>query len=144
MTKTIQTSINIKASPKKVWEILMNFKEYPNWNRFITSIVGSDEVGKKIEAHIIPKGSKGMTFKPVILVRKEHQELKWVGNLLFKGLFDGEHQFIIKDNGDGTVLFEQNEKFTGLLVGIFPKSLYVNSKAGFEVMNLALKERAES
>ncbi len=144
MAKEIKTEIKIQATPEKVWSILTDFKSYPDWNPFITSITGRVQVGEKIKAHIIPKDAKGMTFKPVILVREENKELKWLGNLLFKGLFDGAHQFVIQDNGDGTVLFQQNEIFTGLLVNVFPKSLYVNSKAGFEAMNQALKERAES
>ena len=144
MAKEIKTEIIIHASPERVWEILMDFDSYPDWNPFIISIIGRAEVGEKIKAHIVPQGAKGMTFKPVVLVKKENEELKWLGNLLFKGLFDGEHQFVIQDNGDGTVLFQQNETFTGLLVKVFPKSLYTNSMAGFEAMNLALKERAEN
>ncbi|MDX1351242.1 MAG: SRPBCC domain-containing protein [Putridiphycobacter sp.] len=143
MTKTIKTSISIQASASEVWAVLTDFEKYPMWNPFITSISGSVVEGKKITARIIPEGSKGMTFKPVILVKKEKEELKWIGNLFFKGLFDGEHQFLISDNGNGSVLFQQNEKFTGLLVNLFPESLYINSRRGFEAMNIALKALAE-
>jgi uncharacterized protein YndB with AHSA1/START domain len=40
MSKEINTEILINATPKKVWSILTNFAEYPNWNPFIKSIKG--------------------------------------------------------------------------------------------------------
>ena len=38
MTKQIKTSIHINATKEKVWEILMDFEKYPEWNPFIKSI----------------------------------------------------------------------------------------------------------
>lgn len=143
MALNIKTSITIKATPAKVWKILTDFESYPDWNPFIKSIQGQVEQGLIITARIEPPDSKGMTFKPIILVREEYHELKWLGKLLFKGLFDGEHQFLITDNGDGTVIFEQNEHFTGILVGLFAKNLNQNTKKGFIGMNEKLKFLAE-
>ncbi|MDC7224530.1 MAG: hypothetical protein PQJ60_12375, partial [Spirochaetales bacterium] len=65
------------------------------------------------------------------------------GKFLVKGLFDGEHFFIIKDNGDGTLSFTQGEKFSGLLVGLLASTLK-NTGEGFHLMNEALKKRCES
>lgn len=143
MTLTLKTEINIQGTPEKVWNILTDFSAYTAWNPFIKSVKGQVALGERIEAFIQPPNSKGMTFKPVVLVRNENHELKWLGHLLIKGLFDGEHQFLITDNGDGTVRFQQNEKFTGLLVRMFAKSLKTDTKAGFEAMNLALKQLVE-
>jgi hypothetical protein len=64
-----------------------------------------------------------MTFKPEVLIFRENSELKWLGHPFFKGLFDGEHRFLLTEDEGGTVHFEQTEKFTGLLVSIVPKSL---------------------
>lgn len=62
---------------------------------------------------------------------------------LFKGLFDGEHYFIIEDNLDGTSLFTHGEQFRGLLVGLLEKVLK-NTLKGFILMNEALKKRCEA
>lgn len=32
MAKEVKTEILIKAAPEKVWAILTNFENYPNWN----------------------------------------------------------------------------------------------------------------
>ena len=96
------------------------------------------KVGKKITVRI-----EGMTFRPQILIYKKDHELRWLGNFLFKGLFDGEHRFLLIDHGDGTTTFQHSEQFEGILVGMFSKMLE-QTKSGFDLMNQKLKERAEA
>lgn len=136
--KEIKTSIKIKGTPDQVWEVFSNFSDYPNWNPFITSLEGEVKVGEKIKIN-----AGGMKFKPKVLAYTENKELRWIGKLLFKGLFDGEHYFEIKDNGDGTVTFIHGENFSGMLVGLFAKKLDTETKAGFQDMNAKLKELVE-
>ncbi len=137
--KTIQTEIIINAKPSEVWHVLTDFSKYSDWNPFITSIEGKAIVGEKIKANI-----SGMTFKPMVLVAIVNKEFRWIGQLLFKGIFDGEHIFELIDNGDETTLFKHSENFNGILVGLFSKKLDAETKPGFESMNLALKNRVES
>jgi hypothetical protein len=85
-----------------------------------------------------------MKFKPTILVRSENKELRWLGKLLFKGLFDGEHSFRIVDNENGTCTFYHEESFSGILVGLFAKKLDTDTKQGFIEMNEKLKELVEA
>ena len=138
MAKQINTSITIKASKEKIWKILTDFEKYPEWNSFIKSVTGEVKVGNQIQIKL-----QGMTFKPIVLTFKENTELKWLGHLWFKGLFDGEHKFKLTDNGNGTTNFEQSENFSGILVKLFAKSLDKDTKNGFEQMNQELKLRAE-
>lgn len=138
MTKQINTSITINASREKIWRILMGFEKYHQWNSFIKSVSGDLKVGNQIMVEL-----QGMTFKPVILILNKNTEIKWLGHLWFKGLFDGEHKFKLTDNGNGTTNFEQSEKFTGILVKLFSKKLDRETKKGFETMNKELKLRAE-
>ncbi|HAN79738.1 MAG TPA: SRPBCC domain-containing protein [Bacteroidales bacterium] len=143
MAKEIRTEIQINASPAVVWSILTNFENYPNWNPFIKSIIGEVKVGNTITARIEPPGASGMTFQPKILTCETNKELKWLGKLLFAGIFDGEHKFELIDNGNGTTTFIQSEKFNGIMVPLFAKQLDNNTKKGFVAMNLKLKELAE-
>lgn len=138
MTKEIKTTITINASQEKIWQILTDFKNYPKWNSFITSVSGNVKVGNHIKIKL-----QGMTFKPVVLTINKNTELKWLGRLWFKGMFDGEHKFKLIDNGNGTTNLEQSEQFSGVLVRLFSKSLDRNTKKGFERMNSELKLRAE-
>ena len=143
MTAEIKTEIAINASPAEVWKILTDFENYPRWNPFIRSVTGPVKVGNKITARIEPPEASGMTFKPTVLVFEPNQELRWLGKLLFTGLFDGEHKFELINAGDGTSRFIQSEKFRGILVPLFKKQLNDNTKRGFEAMNKKLKEVTE-
>jgi hypothetical protein len=143
MAKEIKSQIIINASPEKIWVVLTDFKNYPSWNPFIKSISGEVEVGKKIKAHIAPSEGNSMTFKPKVLVFEVNKELRWIGHLLFPGLFDGEHIFQLENNGNGTTTFIQRENFRGILVPFFKKMLEVNTKNGFDLMNRELKLQVE-
>jgi hypothetical protein len=138
----LETKIIIEATPQRVWEILMDFQAYGEWNPFIKAISGEKKKGGKLVA-VISNAGKKMTFKPVVLVFEEQHELRWLGKLFIKGLFDGEHYFLLMDNGDGTTTFTQGEHFSGMLVGVFASALK-QTKAGFIAMNGALKSRAEA
>jgi len=140
MAKEIKTEILIHATPDKVWTILTNFENYPNWNPFIKSVIGEVKVGNKITVRIEPPKEKGMTFKPTVLIYEANKELRWIGRLLFPGLFDGEHKFELIDNGNGTITFRQSEKFKGIFVWFLNVE---NTKKGFEEMNGKLKELSE-
>ncbi len=142
MAYEIKTEVIIDASPQKIWSILIDFENYPNWNPFIKSIAGIPKVGNKITVRVEPPESKGMTFNPKILTFDFLKKLTWLGHFMFNGLFDGKHTFEIIDNGNGTSTFKQSETFSGVLVPFFKKKL-LKTKKGFELMNNKLKELAE-
>lgn len=144
MAKEIRTQIIIKAKPDKIWSVLTDFENYPKWNPFIKSISGDARIGNQITVSISPTGGKGMTFNPTVLEFSPNKEFRWIGNLFFKGLFDGEHKFELIDNGNGTTTFVHSEKFQGILVGLFKKQLETTTKNGFEMMNESLKKCAEN
>jgi hypothetical protein len=143
MAKEIKTQIVINASAEKVWKVLTNFSQYPQWNSFIKSIAGEVKEGNIIVAHIHPPNGKSMVFKPKVLAFKENKEFRWLGHFLFKGLFDGEHKFELIANQDGSTTFIQSEKFTGILVPLFKAMLETNTLQGFNNMNAELKKRVE-
>jgi hypothetical protein len=144
MKKEITTTILIQAKPAKIWQILMDFENYPTWNPFIIEISGNPKTGKSIQAKIQSPGSKLMIFKSIVLVNESKKEFKWKGKLLFRGLFDGEHCFQFIDNQYGSTTFIHSEKFAGILVPFLKKMLDTNTKNGFTLMNEAIKKRAES
>lgn len=139
---TIQTIEMIDAPPGKVWRILTDMDAYPDWNPFITEGSGELRKGGKLALRMKPPGGKAMKFKPTVTEMEPEVELRWVGRLLFKGLFDGEHWFSVEHHGTGTKL-TQSEHFSGLLPPIMGEMLK-KTEQGFEEMNAALKERAES
>lgn len=140
MATSIHTSIDIKASPKQVWEILTDFDRYAEWNPFVKKIEGKIAVGKRFYAEI-----GDMKFKPVVVAFEEEKVFEWLGHVLIPRIvFDGQHKFELVDNQDGTTRLNQSEKFSGILVPLMKKMLINKTKPGFESLNQALKERAEA
>lgn len=142
--KNIETEIMINASIKKVWEILMDFREYPQWNPFILKIEESSKKDDGLSILVKTGKNKSMEFQPTILKREVEKELRWLGHLYVNGLFDGEHYFLLKSEGDEKTKFTHGENFSGILSSIILKTIREDSIKGFQSMNLALKERAEN
>ena len=144
MAKVIETKIIIQASAESIWAILTDFKSYPKWNPFITSLRGEVAVGNRIRMRLEPPNATAMTFTPKILTKIDQKEFSWQGHLFIKGLFDGRHKFEIVDNGNQTCTFVHSEQFNGLLIPLLSSMLDKNTKEGFIAMNLKLKELAEA
>jgi hypothetical protein len=141
--KELRTEIEIQASDKRVWQILTDFKNFPQWNPFIRQAKGDVKVGARLVIQLQPTGSSGMTFKPIVLKAEQNRELRWLGRLFLPSLFDGEHTFTIETLAANRVRFTQSEVFTGLLVPLLARSLDADTRRGFEEMNQVLKLRAE-
>ncbi|WP_411812625.1 SRPBCC family protein [Chryseobacterium scophthalmum] len=139
----LTTDIIINSTPEKIWAVLTDFTNYPNWNPFITSLTGNFEVGKKIMVRIEPPEAKVNTFKPTVTAYEPKKKLSWLGVFLMRGIFDGEHKFELTDNENGTTTLVQSEHFIGILVPLFKKMLDNNTRRGFEAMNKKLKEQVE-
>ena len=142
--RNLETEISIKASPAEVWDILLDHEAYPDWNPFIKTISGPTQAGAHLVVNLqLPEG-KAMEFKPLVLVNEKEKEFRWVGKLLVKGIFDGEHYFLVESSGPNETHFTQGENFTGILSGLMTKMIGKNTLIGFETMNDALKKKAES
>ncbi|MEM7103746.1 MAG: SRPBCC domain-containing protein [Bacteroidota bacterium] len=141
--KTIRTEITIHAPVEKVWDVLMNFGGYENWNPFIR-IIGKPMKGQKLENIIFMKGGKTQKFTPTILEVSRHKSFRWEGHLYVKGLFDGEHCFELESIDEQATKFKHYEHFRGVMAGPVLKLIGKDTKKGFESMNMALKKYCES
>jgi len=141
--KELRTELIINAPVEKVWKVLTDFPQYPNWNPFIKYIQGNVQEGEKIQVKLVLPGSQGMVFTPKVLLYRKNNTFAWQGHLLIPGLFDGEHRFELHKINSDTTKLVQAERFGGILVPFFTKMIDVKTKEGFEAMNAKLKERCE-
>lgn len=141
--RELHTEIDIDARPEQVWEILMDFADYPEWNPFIKSISGNAAVDSRLKVRIEPDGDKPMTFEPKVVAADVNKKFAWRGKVLMSGIFDGQHEFILEPLADGKTRFVHREEFSGLLVPVVWPMLEAKTKRGFIQMNEALKKRAE-
>lgn len=139
MALQISTQITINATPEAVWSVLTDFKSYPEWNDFIRSIQGDVQVNKTIKVLI-----DGMKFSPKVLRYDTNEHFEWLGNFLFRGIFDGKHSFQLIQNEDATTTFIHSEAFRGVLLPFLTKKLKTEILPKFQRMNEKLKERVEN
>lgn len=143
MNYSISTSILINASKQKVWEALTDLQNYPLWNPFIKSAVGSLEKGNTLKIQIHPPKGSAMKFSPKVMDLDQGVSFSWWGHFLMPGIFDGHHQFKLEETADGEVMLTHSESFKGILVPLMKKDLETKVRAGFEQMNSALKVLVE-
>ena len=141
--RTIHTEIGIGAPAAKVWDILAAIDKWPEWNPF-ARVSGRLQLGERLEVEIRPPGTSPMTFRPAVTKLEPGRELRWLGHLGVRGIFDGEHGFRIVPEDVGRCRFEQFETFSGLLAGPIFWKVEASTKVGFEAMNRMLKRRAEA
>jgi hypothetical protein len=167
----IHTSVDIDAPAETVWSVLTDFGAYPEWNSR-SRISGVPAVGERLVVAPGPDAEGMPTFRPRVLAAgpvpgaataadgerapgaegamgtegtgAEAYELRWLGHLWVRGLFDGEHAFRVESlDGDRSRLV-QSEAFSGVLAGLLLRRYGAATVAGFEAVNKALKTRAEA
>jgi len=139
----LSSSIEIEAAADEVWSVLTDFDSYPEWNPTILSSKGEARVGARLTNQYRKEGGGSATLRPRVLVADPERELRWLGHLFVPGIFDGDHRFLIEEIGPGRVRLTQAEKLSGVLV-LFMRGVGESTRAGFEAMNTALKERTEA
>ena len=140
---SISTEIEIAAPASVVWEELTDGSIYPEWNPFVKHLSGNLVVGNHINVTIQSEGNAPMDFTPEVLVADANAEFRWVGKLGFRGVFDGEHYFILEETDQGTTILRHGESFRGILAYPLIALIGDDTKNGFESMNSALKARSE-
>ena len=107
-------------------------------------LFGQLEKGSRLHVTIQSEGNAPMDFTPEVLVADADEELRWVGRLGIKGIFDGEHYFILEETDRGTTILHHGENFRGILGYPVIALIGKDTHSGFLAMNDALKARVES
>ncbi len=141
---TIEDQIEINAPAAVIWDCLMDFTHYPQWNPLIPFIEGTPTPGSSLNIRLTPPGLAACNYTLKVTAVAHATEFSWLGHLFMPGLMDGDHSFVIKHVAEGKTLFIQRETFQGILIPFLYPFLKKNMSAGFRQMNLALKKRIES
>ncbi|SIR63074.1 SRPBCC domain-containing protein [Natronorubrum thiooxidans] len=139
----IEVFEEIDAPPDVVWDVLLEFESYPEWNPFVRAIEGEPTEGEQLRIRIEPPGARGMTVNPEVVAVEEHRRLVWLGRLVVPFVFDGYHEFHLEpiNNGERTRLLHRETVRGALVPLLFDRDAL---EAGFAVMNAAVKQRAEA
>jgi len=136
--------IFINASQKKVWDILFNIKDYPQWNPFTYRVESDMEIGSNINLFVrMPKRGDRMQSETICYM-DEPKQMAWNMYMLSPVLLSARRdQFIDKINEE-SCSYETVDVFEGLLAPLVMLLFKDDVGLGFNTMANSLKIRAES
>jgi hypothetical protein len=140
--RTVNADVLIDRPPADVWKVISDGAAYRDWNPFITRVDGDFREGATIRI-VLGAGTDSTVFKPTVLLVRPEQDLCWRGSVWVRGVFDGTHCMRLTAVANGTRL-EQTETFSGLLAGRLTKDVIQETRREFQLMNTAVKRRAEA
>jgi len=141
MSRVIDTSIDINVPPERVWDVLVDFPRWEEWNPFIPAIDGDLEVGARLRLTVAPPGMKPMEFTPRVFAVRPGKEIIWGGSFLLF-VYRGDHAIWIEPLPNGGTRFRQRERFMGPMVLLMGR-MFGPTEQGYHQMNDALRYRAE-
>ncbi|KAF8468121.1 hypothetical protein DFH94DRAFT_777227 [Russula ochroleuca] len=161
---TIRSSISIDAPKERVWDVLLDFASYKEWNPYIrTQEIVSDldktpllsqtaAPGRRIRLrlHVPPTmndaSTKGSTAEEILThVDGVSFRLAWRFATPARWLINAERWQILRNGGPGDqrTVYETWEYLGGLLAYVIRFFMRTKLQDSFDAMSHALKERAE-
>ena len=132
----------IDAPPSIVWDVLCQFEAYPEWNPFVRAIEGVPEPGESFRVRLDPPGGKPRTIRVDLVAIEEGKRLAWHAERVVPFVYDGYHEVRLEPlEGNRTRLLHRENVRGALVPVLFDES---TTRRGFEAMNRALRDRAES
>ncbi|SHO59164.1 SRPBCC domain-containing protein [Vibrio quintilis] len=141
--RCLETTIFIDEVPEAVYARISHLKSYCQWSPLIRSIDGDLKPGCRLNIKIELKEVGTMKIRPTVVNLERNRELRWIGHLWFKGLFDGEHYFTLEEDKNGQTKLYHGEKFSGLLVPLLWRIIRKGTIESFLAHNVALKQLVE-
>jgi hypothetical protein len=146
VTAELRTSVDIDATPERVWEVLTDVPAWPQWNLLIAGAEGTFVVGRRLALSMPPlnpllRVTLRLTVLEVTPCRRLRFRLR-LARLGLPGLFDADHILTITVHDGGVRLWEE-ARFRGLLVPLLTRSLNRDGLPAFNATNAALKDRIE-
>ena len=139
-----ETRFAINASPQQVWNAVVSFDRYPEWNPQIRAIRGSCEVGAAIKLTLCLPDRPVLDVSARIEQVEPFVRLTWRGHVIAPWFFEGYRRFEIEAVGEGRVMFTHVEDVHGVVGPIFSLLMGTAQRRSHKALNGALKTRAEA
>ncbi len=142
--RVVAAEIEIEGSPKRVWQKLTAFEEFPEWNPYLISVSGRLQSGGILEVTTQNEVDHRTESSRARLHRvKPAEEMSWRETKLLPFLFEEEHIFRLEPVGESRTRLIQSEHISGWLAPLFSGRVR-SHQASMEAMNRSLKARVEA
>lgn len=138
----IDLQTTIESSPQAVWDVMMDFKNYGAWNRWVVRIDGEAGVGNTVRAY----APSGTALDLRITSIREPYESCWVDVTWFTHLGVGGWRCrAIEPSPDGrSVVFRNHFEYTGPFAAVLDHLTRDTLVKGMTLENESLKAYVES
>jgi hypothetical protein len=134
----VATTIDVRATPARIWALLTNAADFPRWNSTVTRVAGPIERGARLAIEV--PAAPGRTFKPRVTQLEPERTMVWSDG--FAPMFKGVRTFTLAPNADGSTAFSMKEVLSGVMLPMIKSSL-PDFGPIFETYAADLKREAE-
>lgn len=141
--REVRTEIDINAPKAKVWDILINFDKWAEWNPIVNKAGGSAAMGEALTMTMAGEdGSDAQSYSPVITQFNAPNSFRWNAKMGAAFLFSNDKIVELTETDSGTHLVH-SETFSGLMATMMWGKMKEGVPPMLNSMNGALKALAE-
>ena len=141
--RDVEASVEIDAPRDVVWETLVDFESYPQWNPFTRRVETTLEVGAPVSLHVDMPGRSGSDRTEWVNLVEPGRTICWGMHLGHPGLLTANRWQELHDLGGGRTLYHTVDRFSGLLVPLMMALYGEPTRRGFESVAHELKRWVE-
>jgi hypothetical protein len=136
-----ETTINTPA--EIVWQTLTDVDNYHVWSSMLHYQRGKVALGETLNLRLsLPETD--YSFAPEVVALEPERVFAWRATTGFRGVFDGEHSFVLEPLANQQTRLINREIYSGLLAPIFKRlPMMQGAQAGFVAMNEEIKRHSE-
>lgn len=142
-SRTVEAEIEIEAPLELVWDVLVDFPRYPEWNPFTIGVETDLTPGNAVGLTVALFG-KPRKFTERFAVYEPPKRIGWGMHLLGGRILRGVRYQELEVRAPGRTLYRTHERFDGPLAWLVILLTGAEVRRGFQSNAKALKERAES
>ena len=135
-------AVEIEAPVERVWEVLVDFARYGEWNPFTTSVDTDSAVGSPVDLHVRLGPLRVKQRERIEVVDPPHL-LAWSTKTGHRLLLSARREQRLEALGEARCRYVTTDAFAGPLTPLVVLLFGRLVRGGFNAMARALKERAE-
>jgi uncharacterized protein YndB with AHSA1/START domain len=138
-------TVEIEAPAAFVWEVLVDYPRYPEWNPYTVAVATTLEIGTTIDLTLPAPDGSDSTFvnREFIRVVDPPHHLRYDTGEEIPGVFGIRDQWIT-ELGPDRCAYHTTDTLSGKYADIVMEKTGDWIKAGFDSVAIALKARAEA
>lgn len=142
----VEARTRIAAPPAVVWGVLMDMGQYKEWSTLLhAEQTTPPQLGATIRLRLSMPNGPTYSFAPDVITLETNHHFAWRQKTVLRGIFDGEHHFVLTAVGTTHTDLHNYERYSGLISPIIRRlPMMQGATSGFEVMNNEIKQRSEN